>query len=695
MMLATLLKLAGDDTTVILVSDHGFHPDHLRPAHIPFEPAGPAVEHSPYGILVMKGPGIKRDERIHGASLLDITPTILTLFGLPVGADMHGKPLVQAFEEPPTVETIPSWEEVPGDDGRHPHDVHIDPIEAQEAVHQLVALGYIEDPGAERAAAVAKTVREMHYNLAQSYLDAHRYSEALPLLEQLWDEAPDELRFAHRLADCCRTLGRLADCRRTITALLATQERLAREARQKLLDYQGQHTLDTALSEPDRHEIRRLRALAAPSTHTTDYLLGTLLVAEDKPAEALVHLRRAEAAELRLPALHLLLGQVYLKVKRWEDAERAFCKALDIDPHDAQAHFGLALSLLPRRRNVEAAEAVLAAVGLLYYFPQAHFQLGVALHRLGEIPRAIEAFQVALAQYPHFAEAHRRLALIYAQRLNDPVKAAQHRARADAIRRQQRQRPLLPLPPGEGRGEGPQRLVQALHPLPGGRAKTPAADTVAEEGTGGLSHNQRDDARGNSVPTEVITVVSGLPRSGTSLMMQMLHTGGHPCLSDELRPADADNPRGYFEYEKVKQLRRDHVWLPDAQGKAVKIVAPLLPFLPLHLPYRVIFMERDLDEVIASQGHMLVRQGRRGSRLSPERLQATFVKQLRQVKVWLARHDIPTLYVVYHDVLTRPVEVADRLNVFLGGSLDAHAMGCAVDPALYRQRRAQAGAQGL
>ncbi len=127
MMLETLLELAGPDATVLLVSDHGFHSDHLRPRGIPAEPAGPAVQHRPFGIVCMKGPHIQQDERIYGATLLDVTPTILTLFGLPVGEDMDGRVLVQAFVKPPEVTRIPSWESEPGECGMHPADLRMDP----------------------------------------------------------------------------------------------------------------------------------------------------------------------------------------------------------------------------------------------------------------------------------------------------------------------------------------------------------------------------------------------------------------------------------------------------------------------------------------------------------------------------------------------------------------------------------------
>src|ERR1700686_4795819 len=116
-MLGTLLERAGIDTTVILMSDHGFHPDHLRPASIPNIPAGPAIEHRDFGILAIRGPGIKKDELLHGSSVLDVAPTILAIYGLPVGEDMDGKVLSQAFVNTPRVAFVPSWEEIPGAEG--------------------------------------------------------------------------------------------------------------------------------------------------------------------------------------------------------------------------------------------------------------------------------------------------------------------------------------------------------------------------------------------------------------------------------------------------------------------------------------------------------------------------------------------------------------------------------------------------
>ena len=190
----------------------------------------------------------------------------------------------------------------------------------------------------------------------------------------------------------------------------------------------------------------------------------------------------------------------------------------------------------------------------------------------------------------------------------------------------------------------------------------------------------------NSCTNERITVVSGLPRSGTSMLMQMLDAGGYLCLTDGVRQADADNPRGYFEYEKVKRLRRDCSWLSEAKGKAVKIIAQLIPFLSPQFSYQIIFMERDISEVLASQRKMLQRQGKDGGSLSDTQLHQIFERQVFEVKRVLAQHNILTLDVMYSDALQRPAKIAEKIQAFLGENLDVAAMAAVIDSNLYRQR---------
>ncbi|MGD9317189.1 MAG: sulfotransferase family protein [Anaerolineae bacterium] len=186
---------------------------------------------------------------------------------------------------------------------------------------------------------------------------------------------------------------------------------------------------------------------------------------------------------------------------------------------------------------------------------------------------------------------------------------------------------------------------------------------------------------------DAIVVVSGLPRSGTSMMMKMLEAGGLPVLTDHIRTADEDNPKGYYEFERVKQIEEDRDWLPDAQGKAVKMIAALLKHLPADYAYKVIFMRRSIEEVLASQRQMLIRRGEPIDAVSDERMAELFRRHVVGVQAWLAEQpNVDTLYVDYGGILNAPSERAKRVNEFLDGGLDVTKMAGVVDPSLYRQR---------
>lgn len=415
MMLDTLLQLAGPDATVILVSDHGFHSDHLRPKGIPKEPAGPAIQHRPFGIVCMKGENIKPDERIYGATLLDITPTILTMFGLPVGEDMDGRVLLQAFDNAPAIQRIPSWENEPGECGMHPADLRMDPAAAQAVLQQFVALGYIQPPSEDQTKAVEIAVREQHYNLGRVYLDSRKYSDALSIFEDLVKKWPDEVRFQQHLAQCYTLLQRRNEAKQILQALMA---RDAKRAETKT---------DGAESPETKKESGGPVSPAKTPRPWAEFLMGVIQFHEGEMEQALASLQRAEAADPRLPDLYLRIGETYLRLRRNDDAERAFLRALEIDGDSPEAHLGLAMVRLRQRRNEEAAESALVAVGLQHFLPAGHFHLGVALARLGHRERASLAFETAATMLPGLLAAHRWLATLYVQPGGDPEKAARHR----------------------------------------------------------------------------------------------------------------------------------------------------------------------------------------------------------------------------------------------------------------------------
>jgi hypothetical protein len=189
------------------------------------------------------------------------------------------------------------------------------------------------------------------------------------------------------------------------------------------------------------------------------------------------------------------------------------------------------------------------------------------------------------------------------------------------------------------------------------------------------------------VRSDVVTVVSGLPRSGTSMMMRMLEAGGLPPLVDGIREADDDNPLGYYEFERVKKVKEDQGWLEDARGKVVKMVSTLLVDLPPRYRYRVVFMRRRIEEILASQRHMLLRNAKPWSGADDARMTGLYQAHLGKIEPWIARQrHLSALYVSYNELLASPREHADRVNVFLGGTLDVARMVFVVDKSLYRQK---------
>lgn len=584
MMLGRILELAGEDTYVMLVSDHGFQPDHLRPRHIPKEPAGPAYEHSPQGIFMLKGPNIKKDELLFGASLLDVTPTILACLGLPVAEDMDGKVLTQIFETAPEIQVIDSWEKVSGACGMHGEDVGEDEDIATKALEQLVELGYIDKPSDNAEKNRKKTTEECNFNLARAYINGGKLAEAVELLEDLYQEHLTTPRYAFQLAACYQSLGKLKESRKVVEAM--------RE--QELYD-----------------------------ETTLDVMEGSLLLGEKRPIKAIKLFKKAEEKVNPFHArLYLQIAEGYIMLKRWKDAERALLKDLEIDYDHAEAHAKLGTVYLNDSYFQKAVDSLLTSVGLKYDNPEAHYFLGMALKKLGEYQKAAEAFEVVLVMAPKGNVARKQLIELYQHHLHQPERAAELAKVFD----------------------------QSL------------------QGT--------------------IYVVSGLPRSGTSMMMQMLEAGGLDIFTDKERTPDNNNPKGYYEHEAVKGLQRNKKWLPQAEDKVVKVVANLLLSLPPRYRYRIVFMERDLHEVLASQRKMLNRLGKKtNDKVYPARLMQAFEQQVIRAKQWASRQaNVEILYVQHQDILNNPFRTALQIHDFFDYQLLPELMAQVPDINLYREK---------
>ena len=673
-MLGRLLQLAGPECAVVLLSDHGFHSDALLPEYIPAEAAGPAVEHRHFGILCVRAPGVTSGGQIYGASVLDITPTVLHLFGLPAGSDMHGKVLINAFPGQTELPRIPSWDQVPGDDGRHPPNLQYDSSAAAESLKQLVDLGYIAPLGEDQAKNVTRAVTENRYNLARAHLDAGELEQAATILKDLIAQDPEEGRFHLHLIQCRLHQGLTAQARKDLASFDKACAGFAPRAAEELKRRRAERK-DEDLKPEDRAERHERSRLAEKTAgHAVERLLlhAEVALAQGR-SKAQKELARAALEKLagmsRGSDLGMFLARGFAAAGEPERALSYLAPILKEDPERYEALSLRASAQFALKQYKEAAESAIDSLALVYLQPNIHALLGAALERLEEPAEAEREYRVALAQAPGYARAHHALARLLRR---DPARL----------------------------GEAAQHMAQANLTHERASKKRDAARTAAEAK---LEHQAAGEpaaqagraiwSRGGDAPpqdrSQVITIVSGLPRSGTSMMMQMLVAAGIPPYTDGERVADEDNPRGYFEHRNATLLHKDTSWLPQARGAVVKIVGHLLTRLPRGEEYRIVFMHRDLGEVLASQKAMLQRLRRAGGRLRKQALTRAYTTQLVRIDQWLKHAgNVHVLGISYAQALESPTETAARLRAFLGEPFDAQSAAASVDPALRRQRAA-------
>jgi predicted AlkP superfamily phosphohydrolase/phosphomutase/tetratricopeptide (TPR) repeat protein len=668
LMLGRMLALAGPDCAAMLVSDHGFHSGRLLPDYIPAEAAGPAVEHRHFGTFALRAPGVPRGERVYGASVLDIAPTVLHVFGLPAGSDMQGKVLLNAFPDQRALPPVPSWDDIPGEDGCHPPERHYDGAAAAESLKQLVALGYVAPPNGDARKAVDDCVSETRYNLARAYMDGGRTDLAMDVLRDLIAGDPEQGRYHQHLFHCALQMGDTQAAGRVLEAFeracadfapraaAELQRRRAARPDKELSDRQPTNRRE----QYDRRELFEKAdgyAAARLLMRCRLALIKARTSGQKETARALLDELAGKPGAAK--GLALFLGESYMSVRDPERALEFARRARRADPEDWRAMALEARIHLAAARYAEAANCAIESLALIYYQPPLHYTLAVALRHLGDETRAAECLRTALQQAPTFAAAHDELARILRRR-RDFGQAALHMAEASKLRKQaQERRSHKAAAPSDRPPEPPS--VPAFE-----RTAAPPVDRA-----------------------RVVMIVAGLPRSGTSMTMQLLAAAGIEPYTDLKRGADTDNPRGYFEHENAARLHQDASWISAARGKAVKIVAHLLPYLAAGEEYRIVFMHRDLNEVVASQRAMLARLARTGARLDDRVLARTYTRQLVQVQTWLRRRpEIQVLPVGYADALRDPAGTCARLAGFLGQPFDESAAAMAVDPALRRQKQA-------
>jgi len=629
LFLQRLMQLAGPDTAILLVSDHGFHSDHLRPKFTPRVPAGITVWHRPQGVIAACGPGFKKDELVFGARLLDIAPTVLHYFGLPVGEDMEGRVLEDVFTERRPVATRPTWE---NPDAPRQTRAESGPDADKALLEQFVALGYIDEIPDDPGQAKAETERENDWNIARACMYGQRYEMALPLLEACYHAQPARTDYAQVLATCQLQLGLLDEADATIARASET------------------------FSRTEQADL--IKASIAIQKKDFPAALGALeQVREKNPAES---------------GLQLMLAQSYLALRQWENAEAAARHVLTADPHNPQAFLTLARIQLHSDRPADAVESALEAISFQYGNPLGHFLLGAALIQLEQFAQAERPLLNCLRLAPKFVRAQRLLARVY--RLLGQIDKA-------SICEMQSHKVLL-----DEKFQARDQLA-ALRKATDARAAVRAAEDAIK-----LADTERLKAEYDAIEPLDFLIVSGLPRSGTSLMMQILQAGGLPLMTDAKRLADEDNPEGYYEWEEIKKLAKNPRLIEPAAGKAVKVISALLPNLPGKHRYKIIYMLRPVAQVVDSQWAMLARQGKLPKSEKPHLIEAQ-ESHSRQIREVLKKSDrVELLEISFPDLIANPQPILSELAAFLGEKflLSPKVEAC-IKPELHRNRAPSPG----
>ncbi len=394
--LGALLEQAGPDTTVLLLSDHGFHSDTKRPNLKGLPPERrqelESSWHRPYGVLVASGPGVVPGATCGPCSVLDLTPTALALLGVALGEDMDGRALHEILDPSLEQTRIPTWDAVEGDAGMHPADLRQDPLESTAAIQQLVDLGYLAALPADARTQIDLVSRESRFNLAVSHMSRQQYAEAIPLFAALVAEQPFTARYGLCLVQCHSGAGAYADAAATARILV----------------------------EKD------------PSDLEARLLLAHALAATGDIAASSVESAKVERELTTKPALASSLAAVAMLQGRYDEAARFAATGIHADPHDTSGHLAAARAELARGRFEEAAGHALDALEITQAIPEAHHLLGVALAWYDDLPSARQSLEVALQFDPNALESHRFAALVTGAS-GDHAASAQHRARVQEL----------------------------------------------------------------------------------------------------------------------------------------------------------------------------------------------------------------------------------------------------------------------
>lgn len=623
MLLGRVLELAQPDAHIVVTSTHGFRPLSDGESLRSWFSGGKESRLQGGGVFVAAGPAFRADSLVHGGTIYDVVPTLLSLLELPVAQDMRGRRLAEAFVSPPTVNVIPTWsgiraEAPPGE------RVVLPQAEKAQLAHHFRELGVI---GVNGKAEPRETSADEHpaairwrWNLARACVQSGHLQTALPHLEQLAEQYPENHRYLVALIQCQIKLG----------LLLEAQELIA-----ELQEY-------------------------SPDSPIGYICLARVEQAAGRYEDSLQAVENARERGADSALLNVYSGLAYLRLSRWTDALENYESVLERQPDSADAWRGKTRALLGLKQFGPTCDAALEAIRLDYRQPLPHFMMGVALLKRGMDTEALVSFQTCVKLSPDWPRPHMQLLRIK-RRLGYPqgeldghreairlgkarVTDAQQLSR-DAIQRQQ-----------ERMQQRSRQREQAVSDL----LAQPSGDSAAMP-LNAMNH----------------TIVSSLPRGGGATAMAMLEAGGATLLKDEGQR---------FEWSRAQELPRDPHVLDAARGKILYLPSALLAFLPRIHHYRVIFVDRPLGELVVSQRQLTGAGDTEGGGLDAyEQARLQLKHRDGCLNMLRTAPNIDLLRVEFRSLIEEPVLEVTRIREFVGDDLlsDANAMVEAISPALH------------
>lgn len=721
-----LLDAVDEKTTIVVASDHGFYHDARKPSSLGIQETAPAIQHAPIGTLIMKGPSLRKRATLAHASILDLCPTLLALLDLPIGRDMPGNVLVKAFLHAPILKKISSWNHC----WQAPMSAATPSPEATEAaLRQLISLGYLQEIPTNKQTAIQEAQCNQFLHRALSFLSEERLDQALPLLEKARVISQQGKPFCARtdiLSELANAYLLLGEKRRAATffyRLVRCRRRDAREAAQEFWK-KAAAASSAPLSFSEAWEVRRLMAranlneeamqftlaLARFLAHSKEHDLSLLFsYAEKNPHDSFANLSAgalalqaarcsgtgasdthaweekgiaalehvaAFAREEAEPLAHL--AEHYHQTSRFKKAEECARTALDRNPLHAASWLALATALTHQSAWEAAWEAAQQAKRSILKRSNAYALLAIIAREGKKEPNRARRYQAMAARSEIFLKKIAHSSFFSETKISTLEKKVSENFSQSSPEKKPTKKKNLSAKNADPSFLEIERFKKNYSRC---SARNEEHSTGVYSDTRG--HEHRSDAAmrcysffENALETPII--VTGLPRSGTSLLMQMLSAGGIPVDTDHQRSADEHNPRGYFEQEKVKNIACDPHFLKA--GMATKIVIPLSFHLPLQKRYHVLWIQRDLEEVITSQERMA------GLSATRAELEEVYRHYEQRTATFFQHAAWPLLTLKHASIFEDPKKTAHAIADFLQKDLAIEAMVASVIPNLHRVR---------